>query len=105
MLKIYDTIQELIRSLVPVLGEIQRHDRDLALQMRRALASVPRNVSEGSLVRGKNRFARYATAAGSMREVQSCVETAVSFGYVKTFDERLIDKMGHIIAVLVKNIH
>lgn len=104
MLNIYKVILELVRSLVPVLADIERCDGDLARQMKRALASVPLNVSEGSYSRGKNRFARYATAAGSMREVLACVETAAALGYVRELDAALADKIDHVIAVLVKNI-
>jgi four helix bundle protein len=103
MLNIYTTIQNLIPRLVPTLTQIERRDSDLARQMRRALTSVPLNVSEGSYSRGKNRFARYATAAGSMREVLACTETAASLGYIEPIGEELADTIDHILAVLVKN--
>lgn len=104
MLKIYPVILELTHALRPVLENIQRHDPDLGRQMRRALTSVPLNVSEGSYSRGKNRFARYHTAAGSMREVLACTETAAALGYCPPLTAELADKIDHVLSVLVKNL-
>jgi hypothetical protein len=42
MLRIYSTVIEVLRMLRPVIAEIERHDRDLARQLRRASASVAR---------------------------------------------------------------
>ena len=103
MLDIYKVILELVRSLRPVLESMERRDADLARQMRRALTSVPLNVSEGAYSRGKNRLARYHTAAGLMREVWSCVETAAALGYVEELDPVLVDRIDHVLGVLMKN--
>jgi len=104
VLEIYKLILELVRALRPMLEKIERRDSDLGRQMRRALTSVPLNVSEGSYSRGKNRFARYHTAAGSMREVLSCTETATALGYTEPLDEGLADKIDHVLSVRVKNL-
>jgi four helix bundle protein len=48
--------------------------------MERALISVPLNLAEGAYSRGKNRQARFQTAAASAREVQACLETAQALG-------------------------
>jgi four helix bundle protein len=104
MLKIYPVILELVSALRPVISTIERHDPDLGRQMRRALTSVPLNVSEGSYSRGKNRFARYHTAAGSMREVLSCTETATALGYCNPLSDDLADQIDHVLSVLVKNL-
>ena len=82
MLRIYSVILRLVSDLRPVLDVIAQHDSDLARQMRRALTSVPLNVAEGSSSRGRNRAARYHTAAGSMREVGACIDVAIALGYV-----------------------
>ena len=81
MLRIYSVILRLVSDLRPVLDGIAQHDADLARQMRRALTSVPLNVAEGTSSRGRNRAARYHTAAGSMREVGACIDVAVALGY------------------------
>jgi len=103
MLRIYSVILEVVVSLRPVLARIERRDHDLGRQMRRALQSVPLNVSEGSYSRGQLRQTRYSTAAGSMREVLACVETASALGYVTPLDGGLADKIDHVLSVLVKN--
>ena len=69
MLRIYPVLLDLVRDLRPVVLELERKDPDLARQCRRALASGPLNVAEGSYSRGGNRVARYHTALGSLREV------------------------------------
>jgi len=46
MLKIYETMMGVIAGLVPVVRQIEAHDRDLARQLRRAASSVTLNISE-----------------------------------------------------------
>ena len=48
MLRIYPVLLELVRELRPRVKELERHDADLAKQCRKALASAPLNVAEGS---------------------------------------------------------
>jgi four helix bundle protein len=103
MLRIDSVLIEVVGSLRPVLDHIERRDRDPGRQMRRGLQSVPLNVSEGSYGRGALRNARYSTAAGSMREVLACVETAAALGYARPLDAGLADKIDHVLSVLVKN--
>jgi hypothetical protein len=62
MLRIYPVLLKLVRSLRPFVRDLERRDPDLARQCRRALASAPLNVAEGSYSRGRNRAARYHTA-------------------------------------------
>jgi four helix bundle protein len=83
MLRIQDTVLRLVRDLRPLLESISQHDPDLGRQMRRALTSVPLNIAEGASSRGRNRNARYHTAAGSMREVAACIDVANALGYVE----------------------
>src|ERR1019366_640991 len=68
MLRIYTTVIEVLGLLRPVMAQIERHDRDLARQLRRASASVALNISEGSGSRGGTRRERYHNALGSARE-------------------------------------
>ncbi len=72
MLHVYTLVLELIHQLRVPIGVIERKDRDLARQLRRASASVALNLAEGMYSRGKNRAARYHTALGSAREAWSC---------------------------------
>jgi len=102
MLSIYGVILEVVRGLRPVIGEIERKDPDLGRQMRRAVCSVPLNVSEGMYSRGKNQAARYHTAMGSMRETLACIEVGMALGYVKAVDASSLDKIDRIVATLYK---
>ena len=102
MLRIYETILEVVAELRPVIGELERKDPDLARQMRRAATSVALNTAEGMYSRGKNRGARYHTALGSMRETLACIEVGTALGYVDGIDDGLLDRSRKIIGTLVR---
>jgi hypothetical protein len=42
MLRIYESMLDVLRMLRPVIAQIEKHDRDLGNQLRRASTSVPR---------------------------------------------------------------
>ncbi len=102
MLRIYDVLLEVVREVRPLVAELERRDADLARQCRRALASAPLNVAEGSYSRGKNRVARYHTALGSLREVHACLEVGAALGYLGPVDAELADRIDHVLATLVR---
>ena len=102
MLRIRDTMIEVIKGLVPVVAKIQVHDRGLATQLREAASSVTLNISEGSGSRGGTRRERYSTAPGSARETGSCLETAMAWGYVGAVDPDLLDRLDKVRATLWK---
>ena len=77
----YQVSLELVRALTPVIRRIERCDKDLARQLRRAASSVVLNLAEGSHSDGGNRRARYFTAAGSAKETQAALHVAVAWGY------------------------
>ena len=104
MLRIYASILTLVREMRPFCEATSRCDAALAMQMRRALTSVPLNVAERAESRGRNRAVRYQTAAGSMREVMDCLKGAVALGYVGEVDGELMRRMGVVIATLRKNV-
>ncbi len=104
MLRIYSTVIEVLRMLRPVITEIEKHDRDLARQLRRASASVALNVSEGSGCHGGTRTERYRNALGSARETGACLDVADALGYVSRVDAALLDQLDHVRATLVKNV-
>ena len=101
MLRIYPVLLELVRSVGPLVKQLERRDPDLARQCRRALASGPLNVAEGSYSRGKNRAARYHNALGSIREVLACFEVAAALGYLPDIDASLRNRFNQVIGTLV----
>ena len=102
MLRIYSDLISLIRDLAPMIRQIERHDPDLGRQCRRALASAPLNMAEGSYSKGANRNARYHTAMGSLREVLSCFEVAAAFGYLPALDPTMRGRLDRQIGTLVR---
>ena len=105
MLKIYSVAIECCAEVGRVAGVIARHDPPLADQLRRAMASVALNLSEGSGSQGKLRNARYHNALGSAREVGAALEVAMAFGYVRELDARLVDRLDRIRATLWRVLH
>jgi four helix bundle protein len=101
-LRIYETVIEVIGMLKPVLVQIEKHDRDLARQLRRAAASVALNVSEGSGSRAGTRGERYCNALGSARETGACLDVAEAFGYVARVNPVLRDRLDKVRGTLVK---
>jgi four helix bundle protein len=102
MLRIYPVLLELVRTVRPLVQELERLDPDLARQCRRALASAPLNVAEGSYNRGRNRPARYHTALGSLREALACLEVAAALGYLPEVEPELRRQFDHVLGTLVR---
>ena len=101
-LKIYPVILELVRRLGPVVRQLRGRSSALADQMERALISVPLNVAEGAYSRGKNRQARFQSAAASARETLACLETAEAMGFVGAIDPELASLFHRVIGTLVR---
>ncbi len=102
MLRIYPVVIEFISELRSLLAQIERKDRDLGRQLRRASASVALNIAEGMYSRGELRTARYHTALGSMRESHACLEVAQAFGYVRALDDAMLGRVNQILGTLVR---
>jgi len=66
----------------PIVETVQRKDRDLASQLRRAISSVALNLAEGFGATAGNARLRFETALGSFREAQAGIRVAVAWGYV-----------------------
>src|SRR5580704_16344448 len=105
MLKVYSVMLRVLGRLRAVLTQIERHDKDLGNQLRRAASSVALNIAEGSGSHGGTRLARYRTALGSARETGACLEVAVALGYVESVEEELhgqLDEVRAMLAMLVR---
>ncbi len=66
----------------PLVEAIQRKDRDLASQLRRALSSISLNLAEGFGVAAGNARLRFETALGSLKESQAAFRVAIAWGYI-----------------------
>jgi len=100
MLKAYSKMIGTLPRLRTVLVAIERHDKDLGNQLRRAASSVALNIQEGSGSHGGTRLARYRTALGSARETGACLDVAVGLGYVERIDEDLLGQLDEVRVML-----
>jgi four helix bundle protein len=105
MLRIYPVAIECCAEVGRVAMTVARVDPALADQLRRAMASVALNLSEGSGSQGRNRNARYFNALGSAKEVTATLEVAQAFGYIGEIDAGLSAKLHRIRATLWRILH
>ena len=77
-----EVARELLVSLRAVIDRIEKKDRDLASQIRRASASITLNLREGAERRGKDREHLWRIAAGSTAEVDEALHIALAWDYV-----------------------
>lgn len=82
----YEIAIELCRAVRPLIGKIEKHDRNLAEQVREAVTSVPMNLAEGNRRRGRDRLNRFRMAAGSADEVRAGLDAGEALGYVSVDD-------------------
>jgi len=101
-LEIYPVILELVRRLAPVVRVLRTRSAALGDQMERALVSIPLNVAEGAYSRGRNRQARFQSAAASARETLACLETAEAMGFVSLMEPELAALFHRVIGTLVR---
>lgn len=71
--KLHERSIDLVKLVAPVAATV---DAALADQLRRAVASVPLNLAEGSGLVGRNRLRHYRIALGSAKELRAALEIA-----------------------------
>jgi four helix bundle protein len=101
-LRIYPVVLELVRRVSPFLAVLRARSASLGDQLERALISIPLNLAEGEYSRGKNRYARYQSAAGSAREALACLETAEALGWLGPLEPQLGALFHQVIGTLVR---
>jgi hypothetical protein len=60
------------------------------------------NTAEGAYSRGRNRQARFQTAAASAREALACLETAEAMGFIGSVDPHTGALFHRVIGTLVR---
>jgi four helix bundle protein len=95
MLVAYEVTKDLILALRPIAAKIERNDRALADQLRRAATSIALNLAEGAQSLKGNKPKHYAIAHGSAAEVRAALEVAVAWGWIDESPEaaRLMDRL------------
>ena len=94
---------DVIRSLKPCYARIKTRDPDLARQLRKALASVCLNLSEGARRTGKDRMHLWRVAAGSAAEAQTCFHVAEAWGDVSKKDlSKPLELLDRVLAMAWK---
>ena len=68
----------------PLVEAVQRKDRDLGSQLKRAISSIALNIAEGYGAGYGNSRLRFETARGSLNEAQAGIRVAVAWGYVSS---------------------
>ena len=105
MLRIYNVILQMVAEVAGIAKQIEKFDRDLASQMRRAAASVALNTAEGMGNTAGHKRERYQTALGSAREVVACTDVAKAMRYVNNVDAGTLARMNHVIATLTRLVY
>lgn len=82
-----------VRLMRPLVERIQRHDRNLADQLKRAASSVVLNIAEASYNNGGNRRSRFESARGSANEARAALALASAWGYVADADAAKVDAL------------
>ena len=95
---------EVITSLRTVVPLIERHDRDLADQLKRAASSVVLNLAEGQRLTKGNKPKHYAIAHGSANEVRAALQTATAWGWLEDPHEALAN-VDRLLALLWRLTH
>ena len=80
----YEVSKELIQELRTLMPAIERNDRALADQLRRAANSVTLNLAEGARSQGGNKHKHFALAHGSANEVRGALDLALAWGWLET---------------------
>ena len=101
MLRIYSVAVDMCRDAGQVARLIEKHDGDLARQLRRAATSVVLNIAEGSGSFGGHRKQRYHSALGSAYEVVACYDSAQAMQYIARVDESARKRSDEVIGTLV----
>jgi four helix bundle protein len=94
-----DVSYRLIEALSTIVPAIERRDRDLADQIRRAATSVSLNLAEGSCSTKGNRHRHFSIAHGSASEVKAGLCVAKAWGWIDG-SERALSVLDRLLGLL-----
>ncbi len=103
---VYEVAKELARASRPLIERIERRDRSLADQARRAIQSVILNVREANRRAGRDRLHGFRIAAGSADEVVGALDVAEVMGYLGRDD--IVEPLAladRVLAMLYRLVH
>lgn len=105
-LQVHSLALQAVTELRSVVVSVQRHDRALADQLRRALSSMALNLGEAAYSDPGTKRARLHTAAGSANESRSALAVAVAWGYVAERDlDAGLALLDRVVAMLWRLLH
>ena len=94
-----------IRLLRPLVTKIERHDRDLGKQLRRAASSAALNLAEATGSDPGTARARLHTALGSVRETRAALQVATAWAYLDPTEASTADdELDHVAAATYRMI-
>jgi four helix bundle protein len=82
-----------VRLLRPLAERIQRHDKSLADQLKRAASSVVLNLAEAAFNNAGHRRARLESARGSANETRAALALADAWGYIQAQETAEVDAL------------
>jgi four helix bundle protein len=99
----YQLALDAAREVRLPLVQIQRRDRELEKQLRRAMHSVVLNLAEGNRRRGQDRIHLFRISAGSAAEVVAALELAEAWAYISASSMgSTMSKLDQLLAILWK---
>ena len=102
---VYDRSLELIGQLAAPATALERRNRDLANQLRRAASSVVLNIAEGRRRDGKDRSYHVRVAAGSAEETRACLQVAAAWGHLDEGAAAPLATLDRMAAMLYRLTH
>jgi len=89
-----------VRLLRPLVERIQRHDKSLVDQLKRAASSVVLNLAEAAYNNAGHRRSRLESARGSANEVRAALALACAWGYIGEREAAEVDALyGRVLAM------
>jgi four helix bundle protein len=100
-LDVHAVALEAVVALRSLVAQVARHDRDLAIQLRRAASSMVLNLAEAERSDPGNSRARLHSAAGSTAESRAALRLAIAWGYAPPAQTAAADALLDRVAAML----